>query len=163
MPTHRIFVSDGLAPEGLALLQTAGDVTADNKITAADLAAVLPEYDALVVRSRTKVTAALLAAGTKLKVIGRAGVGVDNIDVKAATERGTSRTNPSTMEAERFMRDRSRVASAPGLPLSHQAQLRRIGKSIRAGECELQANPRSRSAIMRVAEKLSPGSGVGHG
>jgi D-3-phosphoglycerate dehydrogenase len=64
--SHKIFVADGLAPEGLALLKTAGDVTADNKITAADLAAVLPEYDALVVRSRTKVNAALLAAGPKL-------------------------------------------------------------------------------------------------
>ena len=85
---HRIFVSDGLAPEGLALLKTAGEVTADNKITAEALAAVLPEYDALVVRSRTKVNAALLAAGPKLKVIGRAGVGVDNIDVAAAVAQG---------------------------------------------------------------------------
>lgn len=86
--THRIFVSDGLAPEGLALLRTAGEVTADSKITAADLQAALPAYDALVVRSRTKVTAGLLAAGPNLKVIGRAGVGVDNIDVAAAVARG---------------------------------------------------------------------------
>jgi D-3-phosphoglycerate dehydrogenase len=86
--THRILVSDGLAPEGLALLQTAGEVTADPKITADALLAALPGYDALVVRSRTKVTAAVVAAGARLKVIGRAGVGVDNIDVPAAVARG---------------------------------------------------------------------------
>jgi D-3-phosphoglycerate dehydrogenase len=86
--THRILVSDGLAPEGLALLQAAGEVTADPKLSAEALLAALPGYDALVVRSRTKVTAAVVAAGQRLKVIGRAGVGVDNIDVAAAVARG---------------------------------------------------------------------------
>jgi len=86
--SNRLFVSDGLAPEGLALLATAGEVTADSKITADALRAALPGYQALVVRSRTKVTAELLAAGPDLKVIGRAGVGVDNIDVAAAVARG---------------------------------------------------------------------------
>jgi D-3-phosphoglycerate dehydrogenase len=86
--TYKILVSDGLAPEGLALLQAAGDVTADPTITAEALLAALPGYDALVVRSRTKVTAAVIAAGARLKVIGRAGVGVDNIDVAAAVARG---------------------------------------------------------------------------
>jgi D-3-phosphoglycerate dehydrogenase len=86
--THRILVSDGLAPEGLALLQAAGEVTSDPKISAEALLAALPGYDALVVRSRTKVTAAVVAAGTRLKVVGRAGVGVDNIDVAAAVARG---------------------------------------------------------------------------
>jgi D-3-phosphoglycerate dehydrogenase len=86
--THRILVSDGLSEDGLALLKTGGEVTLNPKITPEELFAVLPEYDALVVRSRTKVTAKVIAAGTNLKVVGRAGVGVDNIDVAAAVARG---------------------------------------------------------------------------
>src|SRR6266536_358733 len=86
--TFRILVSEGLSPAGLKLLEQAGEVTANPKITPAELLAALPEYDALVVRSRTKVTAQVLEAGPRLKVIGRAGVGVDNIDVPAAVARG---------------------------------------------------------------------------
>lgn len=89
----RVLVSDGLAPEGLALLQAAAEVTADPKISAEALLAALPGYDALIVRSRTKVTAAVIAAGSRLKVIGRAGVGVDNIDVAAAVARGIAVVN----------------------------------------------------------------------
>ncbi len=86
--TFRILVSDGLSPAGLKLLEQTGEVTANPKITPAELLAALPEYDALVVRSRTKVTAQVLEAGPRLKVVGRAGVGVDNIDVPAAVARG---------------------------------------------------------------------------
>jgi D-3-phosphoglycerate dehydrogenase len=83
----KILVSDGLSADGLALLGKTGEVVSNPKITPAELLAALPEYDALVVRSRTKVTAAVLASGTRLKVVGRAGVGVDNIDVAAAVAR----------------------------------------------------------------------------
>ncbi len=86
--TPNILISDGLAADGVALLEKVGAVTLNPKITADELKAALPEYEALVVRSRTKVTAAVMAAGPKLKVIGRAGVGVDNIDVAAAVARG---------------------------------------------------------------------------
>jgi len=89
----KILVSDGLSDAGLRLLATAGEVTANPKITPEELLAALPEYDALVVRSRTKVTAKVIAAGTKLKVIGRAGVGVDNIDVAAAVAKGITVVN----------------------------------------------------------------------
>jgi D-3-phosphoglycerate dehydrogenase len=85
--TIRILVADGLAADGLALLDKAGAVTVSPKISALELLAALPEYDALVVRSRSQVTADLLAAGARLKVVGRAGVGVDNIDVAAAVAR----------------------------------------------------------------------------
>jgi D-3-phosphoglycerate dehydrogenase / 2-oxoglutarate reductase len=91
--TFKILVSDGLSEAGLQLLRTAGEVTANPKITADELIAALPEYDALVVRSRTKVNAKVIAAGTKLKVIGRAGVGVDNIDVPAAVAKGITVVN----------------------------------------------------------------------
>ncbi len=86
--THKILVSDGLSDDGLALLRTAGEVTLSAQLTPEALLAALPPYQALVVRSRTKVTAQVIAAGTNLKVIGRAGVGVDNIDVAAAVARG---------------------------------------------------------------------------
>lgn len=86
MAELKILVSDGLAEAGLNLLRGVGEVVNNPKITAEELIAVLPEYDALVVRSRTKVKANVIEAGKKLKVIGRAGVGVDNIDVKTAVE-----------------------------------------------------------------------------
>jgi len=91
--THKILVSDGLSEKGLALLRTAGEVTVNPKITADELLAALPEYHALVVRSRTKVTSRVVEAGKNLKVIGRAGVGVDNIDVAAAVARGITVVN----------------------------------------------------------------------
>jgi D-3-phosphoglycerate dehydrogenase len=91
--TFKILVSDGLSEAGLKLLGTAGEVTANPKITADELIAALPEYDALVVRSRTKVNVKVIAAAAKLKVIGRAGVGVDNIDVPAAVAKGITVVN----------------------------------------------------------------------
>jgi D-3-phosphoglycerate dehydrogenase len=84
MLDYKILVSDGLAEAGLALLQNAGEVVSNPKITPAELLEAIPNYHALVVRSRTKVTEQVIKAGRQLKVIGRAGVGVDNIDVKAA-------------------------------------------------------------------------------
>ena len=87
-PTHRILISDGLSAEGVAQLQKAGEVSLQPKITADELYQALPEFDALIVRGRTRVTAGLLEAGDRLKVVGRAGVGVDNIDVAAALARG---------------------------------------------------------------------------
>lgn len=85
----RILVTEKISAEGLAALQQGGasvDVKLDLDKDA--LLQTLPEYAALVVRSATKVTAEVIAAGSNLRVIGRAGSGVDNIDVNAATERG---------------------------------------------------------------------------
>jgi D-3-phosphoglycerate dehydrogenase len=84
----RILVADPLAEDGLARLRREGEVTVVNKLGEAELIARIPDYDALVVRSETKVTAPILQAGKKLRVVGRAGVGVDNIDVAAATRHG---------------------------------------------------------------------------
>ncbi|GAC1683111.1 MAG: phosphoglycerate dehydrogenase [Candidatus Dormibacteraceae bacterium] len=84
----RILVADPLAEDGLARLRRAGDVTVVNKLAEAELIQQIPEFDALIVRSETRVTAAVLDAGRKLRVVGRAGVGVDNIDVEAATRKG---------------------------------------------------------------------------
>jgi len=85
----RILVADPIAEEGVARLQQVGQVDIITKQTPEQLKENLPNYDALVVRSETKVTADILAAaGDRLKVIGRAGVGVDNIDLPAATGKG---------------------------------------------------------------------------
>jgi D-3-phosphoglycerate dehydrogenase len=91
--SYRILVSDGLSQAGLDLLSAVGEVTNADQLTAAELLAALPAFHALVVRSRTKVTAKVIEAGTRLKVIGRAGVGVDNIDVAAAVARGITVVN----------------------------------------------------------------------
>ena len=87
---HRVLVSDKLAPAGLAILRAARDIEVD-EITGmkpAELAAKIGPYHALIVRSASTVTAEVLAAANNLKAIGRAGIGVDNIDVDAATKKG---------------------------------------------------------------------------
>lgn len=86
----RVLVSDSLSQKGLAVLQAEDgiEVVVNTKLTPEQLIAEIPKYDALIVRSATKVTAAVIEAATNLKVIGRAGVGVDNIDLDAATKRG---------------------------------------------------------------------------
>src|SRR5688572_22463307 len=87
--TIRIFVSDDVSESGLAPLRSAGiDVEKRTGLSRSELAAALKDCDGLIVRSETKVTADLLDEATDLNVIGRAGVGVDNIDVHAATVRG---------------------------------------------------------------------------
>ncbi len=88
MDNFKILVSDGLEEEGLEMLRKVGSVTVDAKITPEDLLKALPEYDALIVRSRTKVTKEVLQSSQRLKVVGRAGVGVDNIDLQAAKAAG---------------------------------------------------------------------------
>ncbi|KAL2113275.1 hypothetical protein VUR80DRAFT_4800 [Thermomyces stellatus] len=84
----RILVPEKVSPDGLAML--ASDFEIDNRLGLSpdELISIIPEYQALIVRSETKVTAEVLQAATSLKVVARAGVGVDNIDVKAATARG---------------------------------------------------------------------------
>ncbi len=84
----KVLVADSIAPDGLAILRQEHSVDVKTGLDEAALVDIIGEYDALVVRSAPKVTARIIAAGTRLQVIGRAGVGVDNIDVEAATERG---------------------------------------------------------------------------
>jgi D-3-phosphoglycerate dehydrogenase len=84
----RILVPEKVSADGLALLNDLYEVDIRSSLTAEELASLIPSYHALIVRSETKVTAAVLQAGRKLKVVARAGVGVDNIDVAAATAQG---------------------------------------------------------------------------
>lgn len=86
----KILVADSLAEEGINILKTSKDFIVDVKVglKPPDLKAIVGDYDALVVRSATKVTQEVIEAGAKLKLIGRAGVGLDNVDLKAATAKG---------------------------------------------------------------------------
>lgn len=85
----QVLVCDPVAEEGTRLLQEAGlQVTVRLKMKEEEIEALVPTCDALVVRSETKVTRRIIKAAEQLKIIGRAGVGTDNIDVEAATERG---------------------------------------------------------------------------
>jgi D-3-phosphoglycerate dehydrogenase len=89
----RILVTETIAEEGLAALRAVAQVDVKTDLDKAQLLAALPDYDALIVRSATKVTAEVLRAGAKLRVVGRAGTGVDNIDVAAATQQGITVVN----------------------------------------------------------------------
>ncbi len=84
----RVLVSDPLSPEGIALLEQHYPVDHITGLSEPRLMEIIGDYDALVVRSGTRVTAAVIDAGKKLQVIGRAGVGIDNIDLDRATARG---------------------------------------------------------------------------
>ncbi|MEP7360205.1 MAG: hydroxyacid dehydrogenase [Chloroflexota bacterium] len=92
----RVLVAEPLGQAGLDRLETEHQVDVRLGLARADFLAALPEYEALVVRSQMKVDAEAIAAGTRLKVVGRAGVGVDNIDVDAATNAGIAVVNAPT-------------------------------------------------------------------
>jgi len=92
----RILVAEPIAPEGVALLRAHHEVDERPGLTPAELCASLADYDALIVRSQVQVDAAVIAAGPRLQVIGRAGVGVDNVDLEAATRAGITVVNAPT-------------------------------------------------------------------
>lgn len=96
--TYRVLVSDSLSGSGLAPLLQAEGITVDIKtdLTPEQLIAEIPQYHALLVRSSTQVTAEVLKAGRQLQVVARAGVGVDNIDLSAATQAGVIVVNAPT-------------------------------------------------------------------
>ena len=90
MTPPKVLIADAISQRGVDELSRDGAIEAVVKtgLTEKELVDFIPEFSALVVRSQTKVTAGVLNAGTKLRVVGRAGVGVDNVDVETATRRG---------------------------------------------------------------------------
>jgi D-3-phosphoglycerate dehydrogenase len=94
----KVLVSDQLGEEGIKLFQQEPEIEVDVKTGLAPdaLKAIIGDYDALVIRSATKVTEDILEAGKKLKVVGRAGIGLDNVDIPAATKRGIVVMNTPT-------------------------------------------------------------------
>jgi D-3-phosphoglycerate dehydrogenase len=92
----KILVAEPLAKQGLEILRAHHEVDEKIGLKPEELAAIIGEYDALLVRSQVKVTADILAHATRLVVIGRAGVGVDNVDLDAATKAGVVVVNAPT-------------------------------------------------------------------
>lgn len=86
----KVLVSDSLAEQGVTILEQSAGIEVINKpgMSPDELLSVIPDIDGLIIRSNTKVTADVFAAATKLRIVGRAGIGVDNIDVAAATRNG---------------------------------------------------------------------------
>lgn len=90
----RVLIADDIHPDAVNMMKDAGlEVVVNDKISHEELKAKVPEFDALVVRSRTKVSRDIIEAGKKLVLIARSGVGLDNIDLKTAEERGIAVVN----------------------------------------------------------------------
>ena len=129
----KVLVSDPLAEAGVAILRDGAAVDVRTGLPREELLAILPEYDALIVRSETKVTAEVLAAGPNLRVVTRAGVGTDNIDVAAATEQGILVLNtpgPNSIAA---------AEHTLAVTLSLLRHVARADASLRAGKWERKA------------------------
>jgi D-3-phosphoglycerate dehydrogenase / 2-oxoglutarate reductase len=84
----KVLVSDPIDQVGIDILSQVAQVDVKTNLTPEQLVQIIPDYDALMIRSGTRVTQAIIEAGHQLKIIGRAGVGVDNVDVPAATRKG---------------------------------------------------------------------------
>ena len=124
----RILVADPIANEGLELLKLQADLDVKIGLKAQELLGIVGEYEALIVRSETKVTAEVIQAGKRLQVIARAGIGVDNIDVDAATSAGIAVVNAPTGNT---------VAAAEhtfGLILALSRNIPHAHQSLREGE-----------------------------
>jgi D-3-phosphoglycerate dehydrogenase / 2-oxoglutarate reductase len=89
----KILITDGISADGAAMLRNAGFDVVEQKLSPEELLEQIPAYDALLVRSATKVRADVIDAGVNLKVIGRGGVGLDNIDVAYARDKGIAVLN----------------------------------------------------------------------
>ena len=128
MPTYNVLIADGLEENGQAILRSSARVEDRTGLSSQELSQVIEGYDALVVRSRTKVTPQLLDEAKRLKVVGRAGVGVDNIDLDSARAHGVTVVNApeSTSQA---------VAELTlGLMLALARQIPRADASVKQGE-----------------------------
>ena len=120
MTRARVLVREPIADAGVDLLRERFDVDVDAN---GDLGATIGDYDAIVIRSATKLTADLIERAGRLKVIGRAGVGVDNVDVEAATRRGIVVANApeSTVTSAAEHTVGLLVALARNIPQAHAA------------------------------------------
>jgi D-3-phosphoglycerate dehydrogenase len=149
----RALVADPLSAPGREILADGGrvEVVVSDAISASDLLAAIPEFHAIVVRSRTKVTRDVIARGESLRVIGRCGVGLDNIDVAAAKERGVAVVAAAGASAV------SVAELTLGLMLSLARRIPEADASMRAGKWE-----RSRFMGSELAGKTLGVIGLGH-
>ena len=93
MPNYNIFIADGLDSLGQSILRKAASVEYRDNTSAEDLLGLIADYDALIVRGKTRVTSEVFDSASRLKVVGRAGVGVDNIDLEAAKRHNVTVVN----------------------------------------------------------------------
>ena len=110
-PAVRVLVADTIHEQGVANLRANPGFKVDtaNGMTEAELVEKLGDYDALIVRSKTKVTAPAIIGAKRLRIIGRAGIGVDNIDTACATEHGIFVCNTPELERHDDSRARHRA------------------------------------------------------
>ena len=92
----KVLVTDPVPNEGIGILRTFAEVDIKTGLKAEEIKAIIGDYEALLVRSQTKVTSEIIEAGKKLEVIARAGVGIDNVDVETATQCGIIVVNAPT-------------------------------------------------------------------
>jgi D-3-phosphoglycerate dehydrogenase len=92
----KVLIADPVSEEGIDILHRCAEVDVKTGLKPEELVSIIGDYDALIVRSQTQVTAEVIAAGKKLQIIGRAGVGVDNVDIEEATRRGIIVVNAPT-------------------------------------------------------------------
>ena len=126
----KVLIADAINEKGIENLREVAEVVVDTSITPDELANTIHEYDGIVVRSRTKLTADIIKKADNMKIIARAGVGVDNIDLDAATEKGimvvNSPESTSITVAEHTM----------GLLLTLARKLSIADKSVKEGKWE---------------------------
>ncbi len=130
----KVVITDPIAKAGVKMLQDAGiEVDERPGLPPAELVQAIPAYDAIIVRGATKVTADVIKAGTNLKVIGRAGVGLDNVDKKAADARGIKVVNTPAATSITV------AELALGLMLSCARSIPQATQSLREGKWEKKA------------------------
>jgi len=130
----KVIISDPIAPEGVKMLKDAGlEVDERPGLPPEELVKAIAAYDAIIVRSATKVTADVINAGTSLKVIGRAGVGLDNVDRKAAEARSIKVVNTPAATSVTV------AELALGLMLSVARSIPQATQSLRDGKWEKKA------------------------
>jgi D-3-phosphoglycerate dehydrogenase / 2-oxoglutarate reductase len=147
---QKVLIADAISESGVAKLRENYEVDVKTGLSEAELVEAIPAYDALIVRSATKATRPVIEAATNLKIIGRAGVGIDNVDVVAATERGIIVCNAPT----------SNIVSAAehtiALLMSQARNIPQANASMKAGKWE-----RSKFTGTEVYEKTLGIVGLG--
>jgi len=150
----KVLVREPIADAGVELLRERFDVDVDGN---GDLAAKIGDYDAIVIRSATKLTAELIERGERLKVIGRAGVGVDNVDVEAATRRGIVVANApeSTVTSAAEHTVGLLVALARNIPQAHAALKQGRWERSAWGGVELEAKTLGVLGFGRIGQQVA--------
>lgn len=127
----RVLISDDLSPAAIAIFKARGiDVDLKVGLSKDELEKIIGDYDGLAIRSATKVTPKVLDAASRLKVVGRAGIGVDNVDIKSATARGVIVMNTP------FGNSITTAEHAISLMLALARQIPAADTSTRAGKWE---------------------------